>query len=108
MKKFLLLVVLTSGAGAEPPKAKTVVPPSLPVIEIRASTAPVMPERKSGTIDLPAIEGPGVEKMTVRSRYGRYGPYGPYGVPSGPGRAWPDAAPPGAPGPAGGMFAPYP
>lgn len=108
MTKLLVLITLmASAAGAEPAKAKTPATPTLPVIEIRASTTPLAPESKPGTIELPAIQGQVVEKMTIRNRYGRFVPYGLYGMPAGPGRAWPDAAPPGAPGPAG-MYPAYP
>lgn len=80
---------------------------NLPVIEIHDS-APVNPTASAspanGTYELPPIQGQKAEKMTARGR-SFWG--GPYGMPAGPGRAWPNAAPPGTPGaPAGGMMSP--
>lgn len=99
MKKSLLLALsLTLAAVAEPN-------PNLPKIEINSSptlnSAPAKPA--SNTIELPPIQGQKPEKL---SGEGRVFWGSPYGMPAGPGRAWPDAAPPGAPGPAGGLLTP--
>lgn len=106
MKKLLLFCLMVSAVGAEPNKTQTVQAPVLPVIEIRAST-PLAPDAKTGPLELPAIQGQAVEKLTVRNRYGRFVPYGLYGMPAGPGRAWPEMTPPGSPAPAG-MYPAFP
>lgn len=102
-----LIAGLTCLAGAEPtrPTPQPARPVNLPVIEIHDS-APVIPAASpaNGTYELPPIQGQKAEKMTARGR-SFWG--GPYGMPAGPGRAWPNAAPPGTPGaPAGGLMSP--
>jgi hypothetical protein len=100
MKKLLLLLACLCPAGAEP---KT--PPQLPVIEINSSPSlsPAAPPAANSTIELKPIEGQKPEKLQGQGR-AYWG--SPYGVPAGPGRGWPDAGPPGASGPAGGLLTP--
>ena len=104
-----LMLCLAAVAGAEPakPAPQQSKPMNLPVIEIHDST-PVTPPAAAtpanGTIELTPIEGQKAQKMSVtgRSYWGS-----PYGMPAGPGRAWPNATPPGTPGaPACGLYSP--
>ena len=104
MKKVLVLMVCLAGwVSGEPTPAPR---PALPVIEVNSS--PTLQATKSSsssnsTIELPAIEGQKPEKLQGKGlRY--WG--SPYGMPAGPGRGWPDAGPPGASGPAGGLLTP--
>ena len=97
-KMFLVAASLCLLVSAEPPK------PTLPVIEVHSSSSVLSsptPKPASGPIELTPIAGQKPEKLSGRGRY-----YSPYGVPAGPGRGWPDAAPPGASGPAGGIMTP--
>lgn len=92
-----LTICLSSLAVAEPAKAPAK-PFNLPVIEIHQATPVDTPEPVTppgGTIELTPIEGPKAEKMTGtgRANWGAYGS---------PGRAWPNASPPGTPGATGG------
>lgn len=102
MKKVLLMLACMSlGAAAEPQKK-----PSLPVIQINSSptvSSPTAQPVNNSTIELAPIEGQKPEKL-----YGEGRAYwgSPYGMPAGPGRAWPNAGPPGASGPAGGLLTP--
>jgi len=92
-----LTICLSSLAMAEPAKAPPK-PFNLPVIEIHDAT-PVNapgPSRPPGeTVELTPIEGSKAEKMTGAGRAN----WGVYGT---PGRAWPNATPPGTPGATGG------
>lgn len=97
----MLLLSLASWAQAAPDKA-----PHYPVIEVRASNQILRPPVGPSTLELPPIQGEKLPpRQTVRST-----PFwlAPYEMPAGPGRAWPNAAPPGSWGPAGGLFSPYP
>jgi len=105
MRKSLWILALCgvgAAIGAEPKPQPS---PQLPVIEINRSSSPVtpLPAATNGTIELAPIEG---QKALKMSGQGRVYWSSPYGMPSGPGRAWPDAAPPGTPGPAGGLMRP--
>lgn len=101
-----LMIGLATLVEAEP--AKTPPKPfNLPVIEIHNATPVNVPEPAAspgGTIELPPIEGAKAGKMTGSGR-AYWG--GAYGMPAGPGRAWPNASPPGTPGaPGGGVMSP--
>jgi hypothetical protein len=102
---LLTLALASPWLGAEPKPAATPKPLELPVIEVRASqeSAPPATGPNKGTIELPAVRGQAMQGM---SGEGRQFYFSPYGIPSGPGRAWPDAAPPGASQPAGGLYTP--
>jgi len=95
---FLYVTIcLSSLALAEPAKVPAR-PLNLPVIEVHDAT-PVnatQPAREPGTpIELTPIEGTKAEKITGAGRAN----WGVYGT---PGRAWPNATPPGTPGATGG------
>jgi hypothetical protein len=103
MKRLLSLALLTSGLAAQPP-SKPVTPSGLPApIEIRSSSALPQPASRSGPIELTPHRGEVLERMSVQ---GRVPWFGGYELPAGPGRAWPNAAPPGASVPAGGLLTP--
>lgn len=104
---LLLILALAGLAGADKKPAPSaspkpaVLPAGLPVIEVNQ---PSTPETTSNTsLELKPIEGKKPDRLVGKGiRY--WG--GPYGMPAGPGRAWPNAGPPGNSGPAGGVLAP--
>jgi hypothetical protein len=101
MKFWTLLLLCPSLALAEPKKPAPL--PPLPVIEVRQTSTPLPPAASNSSIELKPVEGQKLEPLSGRGvRYWN----SPYGMPSGPGRAWPQAGPPGNSGPAGGLLTP--
>ena len=94
---FVVLTSLTVRAEPVPPV------PKLPAIEIRSSSPVPANQGPAGPIELTPVRGELLEKMSVQ---GRVPWFGGYEMPAGPGRAWPNAAPPGSPVPAGGLLSP--
>lgn len=107
MRVLLLLITLAAAALADPAVAPHAVAPKpappLPTIEIRASSPIRDVPAVRGPIELAPVRGELLEKMSVQ---GRVPWFGGYEMPAGPGRAWPNAAPPGSPVPAGGLLSP--